>query len=65
MSRSIKDTKEMVKVTIKANKTLESKRKKGTSPYNQHLIIYSFFPLDKNIGPLLQQYEQMQAVGVI
>ena len=34
MTRSIKDTKEMVKVTVKANKTLESKRKKGTSPYN-------------------------------
>lgn len=31
MSRSIKETKEMVKVTTKANKTLESKRKKGTS----------------------------------
>ena len=53
MSRSIKETKEMVKVTVKANKTLESKRKKGTSPYNQHTFVYSFFPTRQEYRPSL------------
>ena len=47
MSRVVKETKEAVKGTIKAGKTLENKRKK-----------------DKIIGPLQQQFEQMQIVSV-
>ena len=47
MSRVVKETKEAVKGTIKAGKTLENKRKK-----------------DKIIGPLQQQFEQMQIVSM-
>lgn len=62
MSKSIKDSKEALKGTIKLAKSLEAKRKKGIHSYIHSYNYLSLSTTDRNIGPLLQQYEQMQMV---